>query len=44
MPFIIDFGRKGEDFDFSVEVVKDYVKDRFKSLTNLINDAIMRAK
>ena len=44
MPFIIDFGRKGEDFDFSVEVVKDYVKDRFKSLTNLINDAILRAK
>ena len=44
MPYIIDFGRKGEDFDFSVEVVKDYVKDRFKSLTNLINEAILRAK
>lgn len=30
------FGRKGEDFTASVEVVKDYVKNRFISLTNLI--------
>ena len=33
------FGRKGENFDTSVEVLKDYVKNRFISLTNLINKA-----
>jgi hypothetical protein len=33
------FGRKGENFEVSVEVVKDYVKNRFISLTNLINKA-----
>ena len=33
------FGRKGEDFDASVEVLKDYVKNRFISLTHLINKA-----
>ena len=33
------FGRKGEDFDTSVEVLRDYVKNRFISLTNLINKA-----
>jgi len=38
-PWDIDFGRKGEDFETSVEVVKGYVKDRFISLTNLINKA-----
>ena len=38
-PWNIDFGRKGEDFETSVEVVKGYVKDRFISLTNLINKA-----
>ena len=38
-PWGIDFGRKGEDFETSVEVVKGYVKDRFISLTNLINKA-----
>ncbi len=43
-PWRFDFGRKGEDFYFSGEVVEDYVKDRFKSLTNLINNAILRAK
>ena len=32
-------GRKGENFEVSVEVVKDYVKNRFISLTNLINKA-----
>ena len=39
-PWNIDFGRKGENFEVSVEVVKDYVRNRFKSLTNLINNAI----
>ena len=39
-PWHIDFGRKGENFEVSVEVVKDYVRNRFKSLTNLINNAI----
>ena len=33
------FGRKGENFDESVEVLKDYVKNRFISLTKLINKA-----
>ena len=33
------FGRKGENFEDSVEVLKDYVKNRFISLTNLINKA-----
>ena len=32
------FGRKGEDY-VSVEVLKDYVKNRFISLTNIINKA-----
>jgi len=38
-PWDIDFGRKGEDFETSVEIVKGYVKDRLISLTNLINKA-----
>ena len=38
-PWGLDFGRKGEDFETSIEVVKGYVKDRFISLTNLINKA-----
>ena len=33
------FGRKGGNFEESVEVVKDYVEKRFISLTNLINEA-----
>jgi hypothetical protein len=33
------FGRNNENFEVSVEVVKDYVKNRFISLTNLINKA-----
>ena len=33
------FGRKDENFEVSVEVIKDYVKNRFISLTNLINKA-----
>ena len=38
------FGRKGENFEVSVEVVKDYVKDRFPSLTKLINSAYSSSK
>ena len=34
------FGRKGEDFDTSVEVVKNYVSGRFGSLTNLLQKAV----
>ena len=33
------FGRKGENFEDSVGVVKEYVKNRFISLTGLINKA-----
>ena len=40
----IDFGRNGENFEVSVEVLKDYNKKRFKSLTNLINNAILSSK
>jgi hypothetical protein len=38
------FGRKGENFEVSVEVVKDYVVNRFKSLTRLIDNAALSAK
>ena len=37
-------GRKGENFEESVEVVKNYVKLRFESLSNLINNALSLAK
>ena len=37
------FGRKGEDFETSVEVIKEYVRKRFDSLTNLINKAYSSA-
>ena len=40
----IDFGRKGENFEVSVEVVKDYVINRFKSLTELIDNYYISAK
>ena len=33
------FGRKGENFDVSVDVIKDYIKKRFESLSYLINNA-----
>ena len=39
-----DFGRKGENFEVSVEVVKDYVVNRFKSLTKLIDNYYTSAK
>jgi hypothetical protein len=32
-------GRKNENFEVSVEIIKDYVKNRFISLTKLINKA-----
>ena len=37
------FGRKGEDFDTSVEVIKEYVRNRFDSLSKLINKAYSSA-
>jgi len=37
------FGRKGEDFETSVEVLKDYVHKRFESLTNLLQRAVSLA-
>jgi len=37
------FGRKGENFETSVDVVKDYIRKRFGSLSNLINNAISLA-
>ena len=35
--------KKGEDYETSVEVVKEYVKNRFESLSNLINKAYSSA-
>ena len=45
LPWDIDFrdltfGRKGENFDFSVDVIKGYIKLRFDSLSNLINSKV----
>ena len=37
------FGRKGENFKVSVDVVKDYIRKRFESLSNVINNAISLA-
>ena len=37
------FGRKGENFEVSVDVIKDYIQKRFSSLSNLINNAISLA-
>ena len=37
-------GRKGENFEESVEVVKNYVKQRFETLSNLINNAVLLSK
>ena len=37
------FGRKGENFEVSVDVVKDYIRKRFESLSNVINNAISLA-
>jgi hypothetical protein len=37
------FGRKGEDFEASVEVIKEYVRNRFDSLSNLIDKAYSSA-
>ena len=37
------FGRKGENFEVSVEVVKEYVINRFVSLTKLIDKAVLSA-
>jgi hypothetical protein len=36
-------GQKGEEYETSVEVVKEYVKNRFESLSNLINKAYSSA-
>ena len=37
-----DYGRKGENFEESVQVLKDYVKLRFNSLTKLIDNAVLK--
>ena len=37
------FGRKGENFKVSVGIIKDYIRKRFESLNNLINNAISLA-
>ena len=36
----IDFGRKDKNFDEAIEVLKNYVNDRFESLSRLINNAL----
>jgi hypothetical protein len=45
LPWNIDFrdltfGRKGESFDFSVDVIKGYIGLRFGSLSNIINNKV----
>ena len=37
------FGRKGENFEISVNIIKDYIRKRFVSLNTLINNAISLA-
>ena len=39
-----DYGRKGGNFEESVQVLKDYVKLRFGSLGKLIDNAVAKAK
>jgi len=39
-----DYGRKGENFEVSVQVLKDYVKLRFASLSKLIDKAVSLGK
>ena len=41
---IIRMEKKGENFEVSFDVVKDYVIKRFNVLTNLINNAILSSK
>lgn len=38
------FGRKGEDFNKAVSVLKDYIQNRFKTLSKLIKNALSLAK
>ena len=45
LPWDIDFrdltfGRKGESFDFSIDVIKGYIELRFDSLSNIINNKV----
>ena len=37
-----DYGRKGENFEESVQVLNDYVKLRFNSLSKLIDNAVLK--
>lgn len=39
-----DYGRKGENFEQSVQVLKEYVKLRFKSFSKVIEKAVSLAK
>ena len=39
-----DYGRKGENFEQSVQVLKDYVKLRFKIFSKIIEKAVSLAK
>ena len=39
-----DYGRKGENFEESVQVLKDYVKLRFGSLGKLLDKAASSSK
>ena len=38
------FGRKGENFEMSVEVLRNYIQGRFSSLSNLIKNAVVLSK
>lgn len=38
------FGRKGENFQISVEVLRNYIRGRFNSLSKLIKNAVILSK
>ena len=40
-----DYGRSQEEnFEVSIEILKDYIKKRFITFTNLINNAVLSYK
>ena len=42
--FRLGLGKNGEEFETSVEVLKEYVKNRFNSLSKLIDNAVSSAQ
>ena len=42
--FGLGLGKKGEEFETSVEILKEYVQNRFNSLSKLIDNAVSSAQ